>query len=143
MLATSSPALRARIQHVHLLGERNSGTKFIESAFHAVLDPSYGRKEATAAYGSYTKHVPVFGFKHMWRSTRLALNATELAQLARNDNRLFILAVRAPCDWMDGMYRKPWHLCPSEYSRCKNHIYTAIKREYVESKSFGDFMLSP
>lgn len=133
---------KKHIRQLYLLGERNSGTNFIERTLHATLDHSYGRG------GNYplAQKIPVFKFKHMWTTYKgrfSNLTKGEIQKLAQNHTALYILVVRNPCDWIDGMYRHPWHLCPIEKDFCKSHPYTGQAKQFVKNKSLSEFMTSP
>ena len=43
------------------------------------------------------------------------LNKSELAEIKSRDDILWIMVVRSPCDWAEGMFRKPYHLCPPKH----------------------------
>lgn len=78
------------LTHLALLGERSSGTNFLEAALRQNL-----RLEPTAA----------FGFKHFFGFHDYA---DELA-----DRTLFVGIVREPYDWVHSLFSTPHHL-PSE-----------------------------
>lgn len=106
----------ASIQKIHILGERNSGTKYIGNLLRAAFGSRYstasnGPKHELADFTTeYERNIPIYRFKHMFRHD--LLNATEEAEVEKMTQTLWLLVVRNPCDWIDAMYRLPWHLCP-------------------------------
>lgn len=106
------------IQKIHILGERNSGTKYVGKLLRVAFSSRYstpGPKDELSQFTTeYERNIPVFKFKHMFRHD--TLYSTELSQLKEMTNALWLLVVRNPCDWVDAMYRKPWHLCPPNKS---------------------------
>jgi hypothetical protein len=129
-----------RIRRIYLLGERNSGTNYIErillNAFPENRRPFVPRDNKKFPFAS---HIPVFKFKHMMNRLYL-LNATELEEIAQTVmNSLWLLIVRSPCDWVDAMYRTPWHLCPpNDPLRCPGK-YIGVNREAVENLTRAEF----
>lgn len=116
---------------VYLLGERNSGTKFVESLLVRGLNKKHTRympANKSGSLGSFSfatwtlsTDIPIFGIKHMFRHS--PLNQTELKYLTQATDILWIMVVRNPCSWADAMYRFPWHMCPpKDPSRCPGPI---------------------
>lgn len=128
------------ITKIRLLGERNSGTNYIERTLSIALEARYASNEDKSFF---SKGDPSFlGFKHMFR--HYELTPSEL-QVLVDDYRhvLWIMAVRNPCDWADGMYRKPWHMCPSiDPSKCPD-IVVGWNRTHVEHVSRKEFFTFP
>ena len=107
------------IRYIHLLGERNSGTNYIGQVLSSAFYPQYHR----VVWDSKCRFVcgiPVFRFKHAFRHNLLSPTEMETLQQQPNNDILWILAVRSPCDWADAMYRNPWHLCTAK-SQCSNN----------------------
>eukprot|EP00040_Diaphanoeca_grandis_P026748 m.150236 g.150236 ORF g.150236 m.150236 type:complete len:348 (+) comp30715_c2_seq4:176-1219(+) len=103
---------RPEFGNVYLLGERNSGTTFAASVVGRIPDSENISAHSSAkAPAQATRNIPVIGFKHMFRGT--LLNESELQTVRETSNKgaLWLLVVRNPCDWMDGMYRIPWYIC--------------------------------
>eukprot|EP00985_Skeletonema_marinoi_P018848 scaffold10665_cov80-Skeletonema_marinoi.AAC.2 len=102
------------LSNIYLLGERNSGTTFVSDTLAKAFDPpnNLGNKAEFFSAG-----IPVLLFKHMFRHD--LLNATELAEIKRRDDILWVMVVRSPCDWAEAMMRKPYHFCsPKHPERC-------------------------
>jgi hypothetical protein len=119
---SSTSPLMLSVKHIHLLGERNSGTNFVADIMHTAFGSRYaiGRNTATQYRNSYDRNIPIYGFKHMFRHH--LLNSSEISIVKELNQSLWVLAVRNPCDWADAMYRKPWHLCPpNKTSWCMSH----------------------
>ena len=107
-----TPTDSAMVRSIYLLGERNSGTNFIEQTLFQAF-PQY----ATSNHSRYpySFQVPVLGYKHIWRPQHSLLTATELETFSttvESNHGLLVLVVRRPCQWADAMRRTPWHLCP-------------------------------
>ncbi|KAL7436802.1 hypothetical protein ACHAXM_005760 [Skeletonema potamos] len=99
---------------IYLLGERNSGTTFVSDTLAKAFDPpnKLGNKAEV-----FSADIPVVQYKHMFRHD--LLNATELAEIKRRDDILWVMVVRSPCDWAEAMMRKPYHFCPPKHpERC-------------------------
>jgi hypothetical protein len=96
--------------NIYLLGERNSGTTFVSNTLTKAFDPpnKLGNKAEVFSAG-----IPVVHYKHMFRHD--LLNATELAEIKRRDDILWVMVVRSPCDWAEAMMRKPYHFCPPKH----------------------------
>lgn len=141
-------------KYLFLLGERNSGTNYIEKTLKNAFFPRYSitgnSSEKVAHYPfagcSPEAHPlqqqscsPVFKFKHMFRHSLLSDREVQLLR-ERADAILWILAVRSPCDWADGMFRKPWQMCnPSDPpSRCKNG-YIGVNKNALNGVSRASF----
>lgn len=143
------------IKRIYLLGERNSGTNYLEkvlkqSYFLNYSDPidfpvegrsELGRKMQARwkqkypyAYGS-----PVFEFKHMFRQS--VLTESEVQSIKADENSLWILAIRSPCEWADAMYRKPWHLCPMDSTLGCKEAYVGMGD--IGNQSRVEFFQSP
>jgi hypothetical protein len=92
-----------KITRVFVVGERNSGTNLLVKA----LDVYLGKQSSYAPDG-YANNP--FGFKHLW----YGIEEKSIAQVLPEgqNNTLWLIAARNPCDWGDGMYRKPHHRCP-------------------------------
>mmetsp|Transcript_8702 Transcript_8702/g.12372 ORF Transcript_8702/g.12372 Transcript_8702/m.12372 type:complete len:334 (+) Transcript_8702:46-1047(+) len=122
-----------------LLGERHSGTTYLDRILTHAFFPEYSISKNTyrpllnfsgcspdgRPFQSETC-VPVLHFKHMFRHS--FLSDEEMAELRSRSEILWILAVRNPCNWADGMYREPWGLCGSALTetQCQG-FYTAPK----------------
>ena len=118
------------IRYVALLGERNSGTNYIENL---VLRFTFAEKHPVM---KSVDNTPV-GSKHLFRSNILTDNELDLIQNSYTDF-LWIFAVRNPCDWADAMYRKPWHLCAAHQKGCMGH-YMGVNLKAVQHKSRKEF----
>jgi len=107
-----------------ILGERHSGTKYLDKILTNAFFPRYSiAKNAYRPLFNFSgcspddipfqseTCVPVLQFKHMFRHS--FLSDEEMAELRSRSEILWILAVRNPCNWADGMYREPWGLCGS------------------------------
>lgn len=71
------------------------------------------------------------------------LSDTELKRVIAAKHILWILQIRNPCSWSDGMYRKPWHMCsPDRDARCDG-IYIGINSEETSNMTRAQFMRSP
>ena len=115
LIDPNAPSAKRRLC---VLGERNSGTSLIERTLLAhfrpyACTPQPTRGRATAQPFSRTP----LGFKHLFDRTGLT---EEELELARNTN--WIIAVRNPCSWLDGMFRKPHHRCPIPCDRKKHTV---------------------
>ena len=143
----------SKITTIHLLGERNSGTNYVEQVLKEAFYPLYathtGRLYPFAGTPNHTKvplkqpvngRLPVFGFKHMFRHG--LLSDAEMEELHRLDRILWILVVRNPCDWADGMFRKPWHMCPPDNGTCPSP-YIGINKAAVAGMTRADFFRLP
>eukprot|EP00804_Cyclotella_cryptica_P026423 CCRYP_008091-RB/>CCRYP_008091-RB protein AED:0.18 eAED:0.18 QI:165/1/1/1/0.83/0.71/7/1818/557 len=99
---------------IYLLGERNSGTTFVSDTLAEAFDPPNSMGSNLEKFSS---GIPVLLHKHMFRHD--LLNEAELAEVKARRDIVWVLVVRAPCDWAEGMYRKPYHLCPPKFpERC-------------------------
>lgn len=132
---------------IFLLGERNSGTNYIEkTALANAFYPRYSnssnhRGKASYPFGGCSPEAhplqahscsPVFQFKHMFRHT--LLSDSELKLLRERDDILWVLAVRSPCDWADGMFRKPWHMCnPSDPPAACARGYIGLNKQVLKA----------
>eukprot|EP00545_Synedropsis_sp_CCMP1620_P013705 CAMPEP_0119004750 /NCGR_PEP_ID=MMETSP1176-20130426/1329_1 /TAXON_ID=265551 /ORGANISM="Synedropsis recta cf, Strain CCMP1620" /LENGTH=333 /DNA_ID=CAMNT_0006956495 /DNA_START=109 /DNA_END=1110 /DNA_ORIENTATION=- len=138
---------------IYLLGERNSGTKFVEALLAGQIDKKHTRlpesKPVNASdpstiqlFGNawtLSSKIPLFHLKHMFRHH--PLNATDVAYLQDATDLLWVLVVRNPCDWADAMYRTPWHLCPTkedDADRCPGP-FLGLDRTAVHGKSRLEF----
>jgi hypothetical protein len=147
-LQTSSALpIRASPSQIYLLGERNSGTNFVERILGRQIDKQHTRVppldlSILHVFGtSFTmsSDIPLFGLKHMFRHQ--PLNDTEVAFLQEATDLLWVLVVRNPCDWADAMYRTPWHLCPTKNDapdRCPGE-YIGTDRIAVKDKTRLEF----
>lgn len=121
----------APVSRIFLLGERNSGTNYVSKLLQEAFHPFYSKGDPSAF--NFVNGIPIFEHKHMFRHN--LLNPGELAALKHilvKSGALFILAVRSPCEWADGMYRKPWHMCPPSY-------YDETHRKVKESAALRAF----
>jgi len=128
-----------QVKRVVLLGERNSGTNFVES----ILKRSLHRRYQNGYAGSYpfASKIPVVSFKHMFRHD--ALSGAEIARIVAERNTLWILQIRDPCAWMDAMYRKPWHMCPAEGEVGCDDVYIGLNTKETSKMTRAQFMLTP
>lgn len=116
VVITSREEEEVNITKIVLLGERNSGTNYIQNVLKAAFYPRYAACKHPEAPFSGRYHpppqalIPVFDHKHMMRHGLLQEN--ELQEIRDLKEVLWLLVVRNPCDWVDGMWRKPWFLCP-------------------------------
>lgn len=129
---------RNRTNRVYLLGERNSGTNYIEDILKSSLMSKYGHAEGRNNEYPYSSGIPIIDFKHMFRHD--LLDQKELETLQANQDSLWLLVVRSPCSWADGMYRKPWHLCPPSDVTCLNKPYVGLTKL---ANSREDFFRTP
>ena len=99
------------VRSIKVVGERNSGTNFLEQILARAL-PHYGETFSDGRLDFANLNFGPLGGKHMFRHGLLTRD--ELQRLAgpEFEHVLWLLAVRSPCDWGSGMYRRPWHLCP-------------------------------
>jgi hypothetical protein len=105
------------IKRIFLLGERNSGTNYIESTLWRAF-PTYGREGAKAKnVWPFVWKIPVLNFKHMWRHGPMTEAEKEELSSTTTD-AVWLLAVRSPCSWADKMFRKPYHMCPPNATDC-------------------------
>mmetsp|Transcript_581 Transcript_581/g.1189 ORF Transcript_581/g.1189 Transcript_581/m.1189 type:complete len:540 (-) Transcript_581:483-2102(-) len=124
---------------IYLLGERNSGTTFVSKTLAAAfpLPHDFGLDSDA---DQFAIDIPVFLHKHMFRHE--LLNDTELSEIKSRSDILWIMVVRSPCDWIEGMYRKPYHLCPTNKpERCgtnENGIVW-LNKNNVRKLSFKTF----
>ncbi|KAL7490342.1 hypothetical protein ACHAW6_016164 [Cyclotella cf. meneghiniana] len=95
---------------IYVLGERNSGTTFVSDTLAEAFDPPNSMGSNLEKFSS---GIPVLLHKHMFRHD--LLNESELAEVKERRDIVWILVVRSPCDWAEGMYRKPYHLCPPKF----------------------------
>ena len=127
------------IDKIYLLGERNSGTKFIGELLHKAFGDRYAVGARSKHVTGYETEIPILTFKHMFRHSEL--NSTEMNFLKRVNQSLWLFVVRNPCDWADAMYRVPWHLCPPYKSRewCLNQPKLGTKKEQREGVTRAQF----
>ena len=105
----------APIDGYRMLGERNSGTNYIEGLLNEAFPHNYTKhlpKSVTSGVGRGS-------FKHLFRHSEFP--PSTLRDLHDNwQHVLWIMVVRNPCDWADAMRRKPHHACPpTKPSDCK------------------------
>lgn len=115
-LCRESFDLGSKPSNIYLLGERNSGTTFVSNTLAKAFDSpnKLGNKAELFSAG-----IPGgLLYKHMFRHD--LLNPTELAEIKRRDDILWIMVVRSPCDWAEAMFRKPYHLCPKKEKHPEN-----------------------
>ena len=129
-------------KYIFLLGERNSGTNYLDDVLNTAFYPKYSKmKSATYKFSGCSPDahpkqtsscIPVLEFKHMFRHS--LLSQTEINELKLHTDGLWILAVRSPCDWADAMLRKPWQLCDPNLSpqKCKG-AYIGINKAVVSN----------
>lgn len=140
---------------IRLLGERNSGTSYLEDILKTAFFPRYARNRT----GTQQQHPhdlrhpfsadvdnPMLGFKHMFRHAELSHAELETLKTDYPDT-LWVLIVRSPCAWADAMYRSPWHMCnppgvDNEYGRCPG---PRIKKnsQALENTTRNDFFQMP
>jgi len=96
--------------NIYVLGERNSGTTFVSNTLAEAFNPP---NVMGSELEKFSSDIPVLLHKHMFRHD--ALNTKELDEIRERDDILWILVVRSPCDWAEGMFRKPYHLCPPKH----------------------------
>lgn len=127
------------IDKVYLLGERNSGTKFIGKLLHKAFGDHYAAGTGNKHVTGYETEIPILNFKHIFRHSEL--NSTETKTLQHMNQSLWLLVVRNPCDWADAMYRVPWHLCPPYKSLewCLNQPKLGLKKEQREGVTRAQF----
>lgn len=126
------------ISKIFLLGERNSGTNYVEHVLKEALSPRYSTGHTKYPF---SKNLPVLFFKHMFRDQ--ILNSTELEVLQMHKNALWIFVVRSPCDWAEAMYRRPWHMCHPQYaSKCQGP-YIGIDHRSLWGVSLAKFFEIP
>ena len=77
------------IENYTIYGERCSGTNFLVR----LMEQNFDNYKVTWDYGN--KHF--FGFHE--------------DKLKESDNTLFICIVRNPVDWINSLYKNPWHIC--------------------------------
>ncbi|KAL7464636.1 hypothetical protein ACHAXS_004969 [Conticribra weissflogii] len=124
---------------IYLLGERNSGTTFVSKTLAEAFELPHNFELESDA-DQFAIDIPVFLHKHMFRHE--LLNDTELSEIKSRPDILWIMVVRSPCDWIEGMYRKPYHLCPTNKpERCgtnENGIVW-LNKNNVRKLSFKTF----
>ena len=119
-------------KYIFLLGERNSGTNYLDDILQTAFYPTYSKMKPAKTY-KFSTDIPVLEFKHMFRHS--LLNQTEINELKlHHTDGLWILAVRSPCDWADAMLRKPWHLCDPNLApqKCKG-AYIGVNKAVVSN----------
>lgn len=126
------PQSRTPVSKIYLLGERNSGTKYISSLLYEAFHPFYdlGDDDKTKRESRFIRGIPVLDHKHMFRHDPLSQQELQALKDAIQDQGiLFVLAVRSPCEWADAMYRTPWHMCPpSLYDETHNQTLNVARR---------------
>lgn len=95
---------------IYILGERNSGTTFVSNTLGEAFDPP---NTMGSNLEKFSSDIPVLLHKHMFRHDLLSRN--ELAEIRARDDILWVMVVRSTCDWAEGMFRKPYHLCPPKH----------------------------
>lgn len=93
---------------MYVLGERNSGTNYAAGVLRDAFDPP-NSVDDTRTHEYFSSDVPVLRHKHMFRHS--LLSQSELEEVKRRTDVLWILAVRRPCDWAEAMKRMPYHMC--------------------------------
>ncbi|KAL9188178.1 hypothetical protein ACHAXT_006556 [Thalassiosira profunda] len=96
--------------NIYILGERNSGTTFVSNTLAEAFDPPNTMGSKLEMFSS---DIPVLLHKHMFRHD--LLDQKELAEIKAREDILWIMVVRSPCDWAEGMFRKPYHFCPPKH----------------------------
>jgi len=100
--------------NIYLLGERNSGTTFVSNTLANGFEPP---NTIGSDLEKFSSDVPVLLHKHMFRHD--LLNQDEIDEIRGRDDILWIMVVRSPCDWAEGMFRKPYHFCsPKKPEMC-------------------------
>ena len=92
---------------IYVLGERNSGTTFVANTLAAAFEPP---NMMGSKLEKFSVDIPILLHKHMFRHD--ALSTTELLEIKQRPDILWIMVIRSPCDWVEAMYRKPYHICP-------------------------------
>jgi hypothetical protein len=98
------------ITKITIYGERCSGTNYLENLITSNFDA-----EITWQYG--WKHF--FGFNN----------------LTNSDDTLFICIVRDPCDWINSLYRTPYHLSKKQCYSVNNFLYDEVISYIDESET--------
>ena len=126
--------------NIYLLGERNSGTNYAASILKKAFIPP-NHMDPSRLHEAFSSDIPILRHKHMFRHT--LLNETELNEISRRTDILWILVVRRPCDWADAMKRLPWHMCNTTNiaSDCPGTKLVGFEHSKTLTKySFAEFM---
>ncbi|KAL7440926.1 hypothetical protein ACHAXH_006950 [Discostella pseudostelligera] len=126
--------------NIYLLGERNSGTNYAASILKKAFIPP-NHMDPSRLHEAFSSDIPILRHKHMFRHT--LLNETELNEISRRTDILWILVVRRPCDWADAMKRLPWHMCNTTNiaSDCPGTKLVRFEHSKTLTKySFAEFM---
>lgn len=167
-----------QIDHIFLLGERNSGTNFIAGL---IYDHFYGKynlqsyeflnpatyshdneaqmrrkmtqrnatrqklglvghfDEGHSGIGDTLTNTPL-GYKHMWGDFSQE-KIDEVAATYR-ENAVWLMVVRDPCSWANGMYKLPWHMCnQASNSTCSDRSDITLEyRNQDTDKSKANYM---
>lgn len=94
--------------NIYVLGERNSGTNYAAGVLRKAFNPP-NEVDPSRTHEYFSSDIPVLRHKHMLRHS--LLNETELAEISKRTDILWVLAVRSPCEWAEAMKRNPWHMC--------------------------------
>lgn len=92
---------------IYVLGERNSGTTFAANTLSAAFESPniMGSKSE-----KFSVDIPILLHKHMFRHD--TLSTAELNEIKQRTDILWVMVIRSPCDWVEAMFRKPYHICP-------------------------------
>ena len=127
---------RSRIRSVHILGERNSGTKLLHRCLNVSLKRRY-LSPLTASYAQLPLRLPSGACchdKHLLHTPRDA----DLQRLAHMRDALFIIVLRDPCRWAASMWRFPHQRCST--TNCTGEVrgfvptYEADVSEFLRSQ---------
>ena len=124
---------------IYVLGERNSGTNYAAGVLRDAFDPT-NSVDATRTHEYFSSDVPVLRHKHMFRHS--LLYESELEEVRRRTDVLWILAVRRPCDWAEAMKRMPYHMCkPNDIpSTCPGDDFVGFEHyEELMNYSLAEF----
>mmetsp|Transcript_31121 Transcript_31121/g.64052 ORF Transcript_31121/g.64052 Transcript_31121/m.64052 type:complete len:343 (-) Transcript_31121:85-1113(-) len=130
--------LQTSPKNIYVLGERNSGTNYVARILRNSFDPP-NKPDPSRTHEFFSSEIPVLLHKHMFRHT--LLNETELMEIYNRTDILWILAVRRPCDWAEGMYRLPWHMCPPKNisSGCPGEFIGFEHKETLKQYTLQEF----
>jgi len=95
---------------VHMLGERNSGTNFLDDCLARALADKH-RPVANKASFALTPWRDPSGCCQSKHVLHPEVALEQATNRSAHPWRLFIVIARDACQWAEGMYRKPWHRC--------------------------------
>lgn len=130
--------------NIYILGERNSGTNYAASILKKAFVPPNKNNiidDPSRSHEAFSSDIPIFRHKHMFRHS--LLNETEMQEISRRTDILWILVVRRPCDWAEAMKRLPWHMCNSTdiASDCPGEKFIGFQHsKTLELYSLAEFM---